>query len=102
MGFRFSRRIKVLPGVSVNLGKTGASVSVGGKGAKVTVNSRGVRKTVGIPGSGLSYSGFSSFKNNPGRESNRSASGSYESIKEVLLAAVVLFVILMIGVALGK
>lgn len=47
MGFRFSRRIKVLPGVSINLSKSGASVSVGPRGAKVTVGPRGVTQTVG-------------------------------------------------------
>lgn len=63
MGFRFSRRIKIAPGVRVNLGKTGASVSLGGRRAKITVGNRGVRSTVGIPGSGLSYSEYSSFSN---------------------------------------
>jgi len=55
MGFRFSKRIKILPGVSVNAGKTGASVTVGGKGAKVTVGEKGGKTTVGLPGTGLSY-----------------------------------------------
>jgi tetratricopeptide (TPR) repeat protein len=53
MGFRFFRRIKVAPGVTVNLSKSGGSVSVGPRGAKVTVGPRGVRRTVGIPGTGL-------------------------------------------------
>ncbi len=55
MGFRFSRRIKLLPGVSINLSKSGASVSVGPRGAKVTVGPRGVTQTVGLPGTGLYY-----------------------------------------------
>ena len=36
MGFRFSKRIKILPGVSINLSKSGVSASVGPRGAKST------------------------------------------------------------------
>jgi hypothetical protein len=56
MGFRFFKRIKILPGVSLNLGKKGTSVSVGPKGAKVTIGSNGkVTTSVGIPGTGIYY-----------------------------------------------
>src|SRR5438094_8572254 len=55
MPLRFFRRIRIAPGVSVNLSKSGASVSVGPRGAKVTVGPRGVRKTVGLPGTGVYY-----------------------------------------------
>ena len=56
MPFRFYRRKKILPGVSVNLSRSGLSVSLGPSGAKVTIGPKGVRKTVGIPGTGISYS----------------------------------------------
>ncbi len=52
MGFRFQRRLKLLPGIWVNLSKSGASLSAGVPG--MTVNSRGIA-TAGIPGTGLSY-----------------------------------------------
>ena len=55
MGFRFWRRIKILPGVTLNLSGKGASVSLGPRGAKVTVGKSGVRGTVGLPGTGLFY-----------------------------------------------
>jgi len=55
MGFRFFRRVSILPGLSLNFSKSGASLSVGPRGAKVTVGPRGVRTTVGIPGTGLYY-----------------------------------------------
>ncbi len=55
MGWRFYRRKKILPGVSINLSKSGASVSIGTRRAHITVGSRGTRKTVGIPGTGISY-----------------------------------------------
>jgi hypothetical protein len=56
MGFRFRKIISVLPGVKVNLSKSGVSTSLGGKGATVNVGSSGKKTlTLGIPGSGLSY-----------------------------------------------
>ena len=57
MGFlNFRRRIKILPGVTLNLSKSGMSTSIGPRGAKVTLGGpRGPRATVGIPGTGLSY-----------------------------------------------
>jgi hypothetical protein len=56
MGFRFRKIISVIPGVKVNLSKTGVSTSLGGHGATVNVGSSGKKTlTLGIPGSGLSY-----------------------------------------------
>ena len=55
MSLRFWRRFKILPGVTLNLSKSGPSVSVGPRGAKITVGPRGVRGTVGLPGTGLYY-----------------------------------------------
>ena len=62
MAFRLFRRIKILPGVTLNLSKTGISTSVGVKGAKVTLGKTGVRKTVGIPGTGVSFTEVSGNK----------------------------------------
>ena len=53
MGFRFFKRIKIAPGISLNLSKSGGSFSFGPKGAKLTIGPKGVRKTVGIPGTGI-------------------------------------------------
>ena len=55
MGFRFRRSIRLLPGVRVNLSKSGPSVSVGRRGASVTVGPRGTHANVGIPGTGMSW-----------------------------------------------
>ena len=57
MGFRFHRRLTILPGVHLNLSKSGISLSVGG--APLTVNfGRGIRRlTASLPGTGLSWSG---------------------------------------------
>ena len=55
MGFRFQKRISVLPGVRINLSKSGASASVGPKGADLNIGPHGVTANAGIPGTGLSY-----------------------------------------------
>jgi hypothetical protein len=56
MGLRFSRRIPLMPGLRVNLSKSGASLSLGHRGGWVTFGPRGARATVGLPGTGLAYS----------------------------------------------
>ena len=53
MTLRFFRRIRVAPGLRVNLSKSGASVSIGRRGAWYTIGPRGQRMTVGAPGTGL-------------------------------------------------
>ena len=55
MGLRFFRRLKIAPGLTLNLSKSGPSLSMGVRGAHVTVGKRGVRRTVGLPGTGLFY-----------------------------------------------
>lgn len=55
MGFRFQRRVRLLPGVRINLSKSGVSASVGRRGAWLTFGRRGARATLGLPGTGLSY-----------------------------------------------
>ena len=55
MGFRFRRRIKLLPGIRLNISKSGLSTSVGEPGATINLRGDNVRTTVGVPGSGLSY-----------------------------------------------
>jgi hypothetical protein len=56
MGFRFRKSIKILPGIRLNLSRSGVSASVGKRGATVNLSDRGARGTVGAPGTGLSYS----------------------------------------------
>jgi hypothetical protein len=53
MPLRFYKRVSILPGLRVNVSRSGASVSVGHRGAWVTMGSKGTRATVGLPGSGL-------------------------------------------------
>jgi len=55
MAFRFQKRIKLLPGITLNVSKGGLSTSVGVKGARVTVGRGQTRSTVGLPGTGISH-----------------------------------------------
>ena len=55
MSFRFWRRVRLAPGVTLNLSKSTASLSLGPRGAKYTISPRGNRVTAGLPGTGLFY-----------------------------------------------
>jgi hypothetical protein len=56
------RRLKVLPGLYVNVGKKGmSSVSVGRRGFTTSISKSGVRRTIGIPGTGISHTSFQPF-----------------------------------------
>jgi hypothetical protein len=55
MGWRFQRRKKMLPGVTLNVGKRGGSFSFGRRGAKLNLGRRGATGTVSLLGTGLSY-----------------------------------------------
>lgn len=55
-GFRFFRRKKLVPGLALNLSRSGPSLRIGGRGAGVTLGGRShLRTTVGIPGTGIYY-----------------------------------------------
>ena len=55
MGFRYRKSVRLIPGVRLNLSKSGTSVSVGGRGLTTNFSKRGRRTTISLPGTGLSY-----------------------------------------------
>jgi hypothetical protein len=55
MSWRFRRSFKVIPGVRLNLSKSGLSCSIGVAPFTVNVSPRGVYSTASFPGTGLSY-----------------------------------------------
>ena len=59
MGFRLFRRIRLAPGVSLNLSKSGLSTSFGRRGYHVTVGHGHLRSTVGLPGTGMYWTSVS-------------------------------------------
>lgn len=66
MGIRFWRRIRIAPGVTLNLSKTSASLSFGPRGAKFTIGPHGRRTTIGATGTGLFYTKVHSKKGKGG------------------------------------
>jgi len=81
MSFRFWRRIKIAPGVTLNLSKSGGSLSFGPRGAKFTVGSRGKRATVGIPGTGFFYTATLPSGGSGGRRNASSAAPEVPSVR---------------------
>ena len=53
MAWNYRRRIKIIPGVYMNLSKNGISTSIGVRGASVTLGKSGTYVNTSIPGIGL-------------------------------------------------
>lgn len=73
MGLRFFKRIKIAPGLTLNMSKSGPSFSFGPRGLKYTVGPRGTRKTFGVPGTGLYYTTSSGWSKKQGGSSPASS-----------------------------
>ncbi|MEO8607785.1 MAG: DUF4236 domain-containing protein [Chloroflexota bacterium] len=54
-GFRFRKSLQLLPGVRLNISKTGASLSLGPRGAHITTGTSGTYFSLDLPGSGAYY-----------------------------------------------
>ena len=90
MGFRFRKRVKLFPGITLNWGRSGfASVSIGKPGATVNIGPKGARGTVGVPGTGVSYSEELTRPAGPG---GRRIPGMKALLIRVLIALLVLVV----------
>lgn len=55
MGWRFRKSFTVIPGVRLNLSKSGLSASIGGGPFTLNVGPRGLMSTASVPGTGISY-----------------------------------------------
>ena len=107
MAFRLFRRIKIAPGITLNLSKSGLSASAGVRGARVTLGPRGVRRTVGVPGTGISYTDSSSTGSRPRRSRSSTRPTDNEAHEEVssaqgCLTIIVAIVIIAIIVAISS
>ncbi len=82
MAWSYRKRIKIVPGISINLSKSGISTSFGPRGAKVTVGPKGTYLNTSIPGAGI-YSrqkiGSTPKSNNQSYASGLFDSSSYAS-----------------------
>jgi Protein of unknown function (DUF4236) len=98
--FRFYRRLRIFPGLSVNVSRSGPSLSVGVRGVHVTVGRKGVRKTVGIPGTGIYYTSYKGYHTGFHSAHQESPLGpgqqaAQDRKAEWLLGAIVLAIILI-------
>jgi Protein of unknown function (DUF4236) len=60
MGYvRLWRHKQIIPGIRLNVSKSGPSLSFGPRGMHYTVGRRGRRMTAGIPGTGVYYTSYS-------------------------------------------
>lgn len=84
MAWNYRKRIKIAPGIHLNLSKGGVSTSIGPKGAKVTFGKNGTYLNQGIPGTGL----YSREKLSSGNKSSNSG-----------CAMVLLVIFLLMGIA---
>jgi hypothetical protein len=59
MAFRFQRRIRIAPGVRLNISKSGVGGSIGRTGLRLGIDAKRRKYfSIGWPGSGLSYRAF--------------------------------------------
>lgn len=87
MGFKFRKRIKIAPGVYINVGKTGVSTSIGKRGSTINIGKNGTKATFGIPGTGLSYSTKLSGKS--GKKDSKPTTTAEKIIGIVIYGAII-------------
>lgn len=98
MTFRFQRRIKILPGLRLNVSKTGFSWTVGTRGASVTAKDGHLTGNAGIPGTGLSYRERLDL---PSGKQDQVATAKSESSSSRFSSLLVMIIVLLIGIFIG-
>ena len=92
MGFRFQRRIRIVPGVRLNLSKSGIGASVGRTGLRLGMDAKRRKYlSLGMPGTGLSYRTFFGRPVTP-ETIRRVAYGS------IMAAAILLTVVVVVAI----
>ncbi len=75
MGLSFRKSISILPGVKVNLSKSGVSLSTGVKGLHASINTKGqIRGTASLPGTGVRYTKTTKVSKLLGKEEEKKSS----------------------------
>lgn len=96
MGFRLRKRIKLLPGLWLNLSKTGVSTSIGGKGLTVNLKGGKVKTTASIPGTGLSYSQTTGTHDDPAHKTSTGDTAPASSTTPAVALLVIVVVIALV------
>ena len=99
MGWKFQKRIRLLPGITLNLSRKGVSTSIGTRGARVTLGHGKRRTTLGIPGSGISHTEVVSTKTarRPGRPASPAPQARGGRWLKLLLIAVAIFIVALLA-----
>ena len=92
MGLRFHRSIRLLPGLRVNLSKSGVGLSAGDLGVTYSIGPKSERTTIGVPGTGVSYLKWRSRRRMAGRGSGI---GALVTLAWAVFAVLVLFLFLV-------
>jgi len=96
MPLRFRRRVKLLPGIHLNVSRSGISTSLGVRGASLSIGKRGTYLNTGLPGTGISWRGRL-----PENASSQPAQGS-PKIHHIHWWTVALFIAAAIGAGVTK
>jgi hypothetical protein len=99
--------MRIFPGLSVNVSKSGPSLSVGVRGAHVTFGPRGVRRTGGIPRTGIYYTSQSGYHTGIHSAHVETPLGPQQmqrahTVAGLLALAVIVGVAVLIGIAIGS
>ena len=108
MALRFRRRVKLLPGVHLNISRSGISTSLGVRGASLTFGKRGTYLNTGLPGTGISWR-----SKLPGNQSSHfAATGGVPTLAQPIRGTpkihhlhwwtIVLFLVAMLGAGATK
>ena len=88
MGFRFQRRVRIAPGVRLNLSKSGVGGSLGRTGLRLGLDAKRRKYfSIGLPGTGLSYRAF--FE-------RRLTSGTLKIVAYVVIASLCIGILVML------
>ena len=79
--------MRIAPGLTINLSKSGPSLSVGGRGGHVTLGgSRGRRTTIGLPGTGLYWTTVHRQTPSPSRSPTSATIGVLQARQKLTLS----------------
>ena len=101
MGWRFQKRVRILPGVTLNFSRKGVSTSIGTRGARVTLGHDQRRTTLGLPGSGISHTEVVSTKRGRQKSSSPPSTAADPQrkrlVKLALIAGLIFLAFLVFG-----
>lgn len=95
MAWRFQRRKRILPGVTLNFSKSGASFTLGGRWFKTNFGAHGQRHTFTLPGTGWSHVSYAGRGRGLGAALTQRPPGRYDrqALRRRWIELLLLFVI---------